>query len=132
MSIENPGMATGSYEFSETENGVIRKTAGACKAWGVIAVVVGGLTLLQALLVVGDAEGVTIILQVISGIVNVVVGIVFVLTAGALKAVVETKGNDIAYMMIAMKKLTVAFMVQITAILIIFVIGFVAGILSAM
>jgi hypothetical protein len=65
------------------------------------------------------------------GLVAIIVGAFFVMTAGALKAVVDTSGNDVAHMMIALQKLAAAFTVQLVAVALGFMIGFVGGIMGA-
>ena len=109
-----PGMGGfagyGQYEFNEMENGVIAKTAGRAKTWGIIAIVIGSIEVLS-----GFAFFVSpgLLLNFITGIAQIVIGVTFLGVGGSLTSVVNTQGNDIEHMMGALNKLSTAFMIQI-------------------
>ena len=109
----------GSYEFNDYENAVIDKAASRARTWGIISIVIGALQLMGAL---GAILSPGLVVYVPMGIVQIVVGTSFLGAGNALKAVVNTQGNDIPYVMQALEKLGSAFFVQI----IVTVIGFVA------
>ena len=104
--------AYGAYEFNETENAVIDKTAGRAKLWGIISTVVGAMQLLASC---GAFANPSLAGQLPGGIIALVVGIAFIGVGNSLKSVVQTQGNDLAHMMQALEKLGGAFLVQIIA-----------------
>jgi hypothetical protein len=105
-------MSYGNYEFTEAENAIIDKTAGRAKTWGIISIVIGGLQLLASL---GAVANPSLLGQAPGGIVALVVGISFLGAGSSLKSVVQTQGNDIPHMMLALQKIGSAFFVQIIA-----------------
>jgi hypothetical protein len=105
-------MAYGNYEFTEAENAIIDKTASRAKTWGIISIVIGSLQLLASL---GSVFNKSLLGQAPGGIVALVVGITFLGAGTSLKSVVQTQGNDIPHMMMALQKLGSAFFVQIIA-----------------
>jgi hypothetical protein len=86
---------TGGYEFSAAEN----KTIGACALWArvlaVVFYVLGAIALIQC--------------NVVTPILNAIIGTFLLLGGNALAAVVNTQGNDVANMMRALSKLRTAF-----------------------
>lgn len=100
----------GSYEFNETENSIIDKTAARAKLWGTISTVIGALQVLSSC---GAAASPTFIANLPTGIVAIVVGVAFMGVGNSLKSVVNTQGNDLVHMMQALEKMSGAFMVQI-------------------
>ena len=127
-------MATSVYEFSSQENAVIMRTSKVCWAWGVISIILGALGTLGSLLFFEELlTGMPLWTEVlVPGAVYIILGIVFVMTAQSLRAVVETKGDDIANMIAAMKKLGMAFTIQIAGFVVLFVVEFVAGMMDAL
>lgn len=127
-------MPEGGYEFSAQENAVIIRTSKVCGAWGIISIILGALGTLGSLLFFKELlTGMPLWTEVlVPGVVYVILGIVFVMTAQSLRAVVETKGDDIANMIAAMKKLGAAFTIQIVGFVILFVAEFVAGMIEAL
>jgi hypothetical protein len=105
-------MSYGNYEFTESENAVIDKTASRAKTWGIISIVIGALQLFASL---GAVVQPTLLGQAPGGIVALVVGISFLGAGSSLKSVVQTQGNDIPHMMLALQKIGSAFFVQIIA-----------------
>ena len=108
-----PGMMSGSfgnYEFNETENQIVDKTASRAKLWGVISIVVGSLNCVSSC---GGFAKADLFLNLPSGIVGIIVGVAFLGVGNSLKQVVQTQGNDLMHMMQALQKMSSAFMVQI-------------------
>jgi hypothetical protein len=104
------GYGFGQYEFNEMENGIIAKTAGRAKVWGIISIVVGALYLLSALFFIFSPA---LLMNLAPGIGGIIVGISFVGVGNSLNSVVQTQGNDVEHMMQATQKLSSAFMTQI-------------------
>ncbi len=102
--------AYGTYEFNETENAVIDKTAGRAKLWGIISTVVG---VLQICFSCGAVSRPDMATYLPTGIIAIVVGLTFLGVGNSLKSVVQTQGNDMAHMMQAMDKISTAFLIQI-------------------
>jgi hypothetical protein len=100
----------GSYEFNPIENAIIGKTAGRAKLWGVVSVVVGSLQLFSSC---GAVENRALAANLPLGLVAVIVGITFVGVGNSLGSVVSTRGNDLMHMMLALQKMSTAFMIQI-------------------
>lgn len=100
----------GQYEFNELENGIIGKTAGRAKTWGIISIVIGALYLLSALFFILSPA---LLLNIAPGIGGIIVGISFVGVGNSLSSVVATQGNDVQHMMEATQKLGGAFLTQI-------------------
>jgi len=113
------GAAYGSYEFNETENGIIDKAASRAKLWGIISTVVGALQCVSSCGMFASLP---------SGIVAIVVGITFMGVGNSLKMVVQTQGSDVMHMMQALDKMSGAFMVQIVCA----IVGFVLTLLAFM
>lgn len=125
MSSDNSATSTSGYEFTPQENAVIRKTSTLCLAWGIISIIISLIGLLMLIdEVPTNLSGWADVL--IPVIVYLVVGIAFVMTAKSLKATVETKGDDIANIIAAIRKLGAAFLVQIVGFAVAFAIGFVS------
>lgn len=104
-----PG-AYGNYEFNPIENAILAKTASRAKLWGVVSIVVGSLQLLSSC---GAVKNSALATNLPLGIVGVIVGITFIGVGNSLKSVVETRGNDLMHMMLAMQKMSTAFVIQI-------------------
>ena len=127
-----PGMAGGSYgsyEFNETEDLVIDKTASRAKLWGIISTSLGVLQLFSSCFAVLSPGLAT---NAPTGIVAIIVGITFLGVGKSLKSVVQTQGNDLAHMMQALDKMGSAFMVQIVCAIICVVLAFVGMFLVAL
>jgi Family of unknown function (DUF5362) len=117
-----PGMmgggSYGSYEFNDTENAIIDKAASRAKLWGIISTVIGALQCVSSCFAIASPGLAT---NLPTGIVAIIVGIVFMGVGNSLKMVVQTQGNDLMHMMQALDKMSSAFMVQI----ILAIVGFV-------
>ncbi|MBL8955695.1 MAG: hypothetical protein JNK82_33280 [Myxococcaceae bacterium] len=114
-----------SYEFNSTEDATLQVAGSRAGAWGGISV---GLGIIQLLL--GGwmfSSGKPGLPSLVSGIVSIVIGAMFLGVGGSLKNIVATKGNDVGHLMEAMKKLTTALTVQIVVTTVGFAIGFIAG-----
>ncbi len=103
------GYGYGQYEFNDLENGIIAKTAGRTRLWGIISVIIGALYTLSGMLFFLNPG---LIAYLVIGIVGIVVGVTLLGVAKSLSAVVNTQGNDIEHMMQAMQKLGSAFLIQ--------------------
>jgi hypothetical protein len=110
----------GGYEFNADEEQIIGRTARYAWLWGVVSIVIGTFALLSSL------QGSAAVLgQIPMGIANIVIGSFFVGTSRSLKAVVTTSGDDIAHLLEALRKLGIAFLIQ----LIMFFLAFVAALI---
>jgi hypothetical protein len=110
----------GGYEFNADEEQIIGRTARYAWLWGIVSIVIGTFALLSSL------QGSAAVLgQIPMGIANIVIGSFFVGTSRSLKAVVTTTGDDIAHLLEALRKLGIAFLIQ----LIMFFLAFVAALI---
>lgn len=127
-----PGMmgaaAYGAYEFNDTENAVIDKTAGRAKLWGIISITIGAL---QCMASCGAFASPGLATNLPTGIVAVIVGVSFLGVGNSLKQVVSTQGNDLMHMMQALEKMGGAFLVQIICAIVGFVLMMLAFMLVA-
>ena len=119
----------GNYEFNDTENSVIDKTASRAKLWGTISIVIGALECLSSC---GAFASVEYAKNLPVGIVGIVVGVSFLGVGNSLKQVVQTQGNDSMHLMQAMQKISGAFMIQIICAVVGFVLYVIAALLIAM
>ena len=106
------------YEFTTSENKVIRSTGSRVKTWGVFSLIAGGVTILVAAvsLSIGEAAGVVGgIIYAALALIPIFIGLNFVRAGRALEAVVGTEGSDIDHLMGAMQNLGKAFLIQIVA-----------------
>lgn len=126
-----PPATAGQYEFSEDENRTITTTYTRARAWGVISLLIGAS---QIWLALKDGGGLQFmeLMTTIGGVVSIVVGIVFVAAAASMESVVKSRGNDIALMMTALRKLGMAFGILIVVAASSFVGGFVMGAIGAL
>ena len=115
-----PGGGFGTYEFNELENGIIGKTAGRAHTWGIISIVVDALNTLVGFLFIVSPS---LLVNLVTGIVSIVVGVTFLGAGNSLQNVVQTQGNDMEHMMQAMQKMSSAFMVQIITTIVGFILG---------
>ena len=113
---------TGTYEFNDYENSVLMKTAGRAKTWAIVSIVMGILTTMSGCGFVAKPD---LLLNFPTGIVAIIVGVMFLGVANSLQSVAQTQGNDLAHMMQALDKLGGAFLTQT----IVSIIGFVLMIL---
>lgn len=105
----------GGYEFNDAENAIIGKTASRAKLWGIISIVIGALYAMSSCFAFASPSVLT---NLPSGVIGIVVGIFFLGVGNALQNVVATQGNDIQHIMEALQKMGTAFMVQIITTLI--------------
>lgn len=94
----------GEYEFTDAENEVISGAALWAKLLGIFMIITGVFALLQC--------------NPVTFGINLAVGISFLGGATSLKLVVDTQGNDIQHMMIALGKLRSAFRIRVIVVLI--------------
>jgi hypothetical protein len=104
-----PG-AYGTYEFNPLENAIIDKTAARAKLWGIVSILVGVLQLASSCAAVQNRA---LVANLPLGLVAVVVGITFIGVGNSFRSVVATRGNDLMHMMLALQKMSTAFMIQI-------------------
>lgn len=114
---------TGKYEFTSSENVTVGRTAKWARIWGWIAIVMGALMALLGVLALPAG-----IVNVIVGGIYIFVGMYFKGAGDSLQSVVDTAGNDVSHLMTALEKLGSAF--KITVILMI--VGIVLGVLAAL
>lgn len=131
------------YEFSDYENQTIKSTAKFARIWGVISIVSGVLLLVLAFGIMALAAGMVAALGAKGlstgalmaslgplGLVNIVCGVFYLQSGGALHNVVDTQGQDVPLLMSAMQTLSRAFMIETIATILAFVVGFGWGIAS--
>lgn len=99
----------GRYEFNDFENEVIERTANRARAWGVLAMALGGLNVIAGCLAFLHP---ILLANLCSGVVSMVVGATFVRAGRSLSNVVTTQGDDLRHMMEALDKVGTALMVQ--------------------
>jgi hypothetical protein len=92
------------YEFDDAQNATIASAALWARVLGIVMLVVGVASLLNC--------------NVITLIIDLVVGINLLGGASSLSMVVNTQGNDVAHMMQAIGKLGTAFKVRVIATLV--------------
>jgi hypothetical protein len=109
------GSGPASYEFSAEEGKVIGRVASYARWWGIVSMLIASIQVTVG--IVALREMAPAILQLPAGIVQAIVGIVFIQAAGSLREVVVTEGADIHHMMSALRALGVAFLVQIIVVL---------------
>lgn len=106
-----PGGPSGhDYEFNEAENAVISKAAFWSRLLGIFMIVTGAASLFNC--------------NVVSFAINLAVGIAFLGAATSLKMVVNTQGNDIQHMMMALGKLRSAFKIRVIVVIVAVVLVF--------
>ncbi len=120
------GYGFGNYEFNDYENQIIGTTAGRARTWGIISIVVGALNTLIGFLFFLSPS---LLVNLVSGIISIIIGVVFLGVGGSLASVVSTQGNDIEHMMRAMQKLSSAFMIQIVTTIVGAILGAIAIVL---
>ena len=106
------------YEFTTSENQVIRSTGSRVWTWGVFSLIAGALTVLggAALFLTGEVGGVIGgIIYLLLALIPIFIGLNFVRAGRALGAVVGTEGSDIDHLMSAIQNLGSAFRIQIVA-----------------
>lgn len=107
---------SGGYEFSAAENQVLGKTAFWVTWWAWIAIIGGLITAVSGIFTMPGG-----IVSLVGGGISLLLGMYFRDSAKAMRNVVETAGNDITHLMMAMEKLGSAFKVYV----IMFIIGMV-------
>lgn len=122
-----PAPSYGSYEFNEYENSVIDKVASRVKLWGIVSIVIGAFQILSSCGMFANASYAT---NLPVGIVGIVVGVTFVGAGNALKAVVQTQGNDLMHMMQALEKMSSAFLIQMICLVVAFVLAAIIAVVA--
>lgn len=129
-----PGPATGQYEFNETENAVIGKTATRATLWGAFSLIAGVLMLLlvtgAAIWLVATTSSAAPLLMLVVAlpmvIVYVAIGWSYVSAGRSLSKVVDTAGNDVQLLMNGLGKISTAFKIEVIVMIIAFVLGIIA------
>lgn len=144
-----PGGAQATYEFNEIENLTIADVAKYARMWGIISLVSGVLVVMMGIgmaVVAGAVTGASRsssgplsspaavaaigVALVPSGIVSIIGGIFYTRSGAALRAVVDTQGDDIRLLTDAIRSLSTAFKIEAIAMAVGFVIGFVIGLVG--
>ena len=99
----------GQYEFNHSENQVLGALSTRVKVWGIIGIVIGGINALCGLFFFLAPS---LLITLVSGVVQIVIGVTFVGAGQALSRVVETQGNDLAHLMKSAQTLSRAFVIQ--------------------
>jgi hypothetical protein len=99
------------YEFTQEQNGLIGRLAGAMGAVGTIQAVLGGLQIVNGAVGLG-ASWLTGLSGIIGGLVLVVTGFWVRQAANSLDVVVYTRGSDIHNLMEGLENLTKVYRVQ--------------------
>jgi hypothetical protein len=107
---------SGGYEFSVAENDILARTAFWVTWWAWIAIIGGILTAVSGIFTMPAGIG-----GLVGGGLALLLGMYFRDSARAMRAVVDTAGNDIGHLMIAVEKIGAAFKVYV----ILFIIGMV-------
>lgn len=89
-----------SYEFSEYENVVIRELASSASFFGIVAIVLGALGTLGAVISLANPAGRSVSVVTVVGL--LIQGIFARSAAQRFQLVVDTQGNDIPFMMDAL------------------------------
>ena len=126
------GLSTGQYEFNHDENVTIERAGTSSSIWATCAIV--GAVLLGTLaglqLSLDNVRGAVLVLPLF--LVCAVAGWLYFGTGKALKAVVDTEGNDVELLMRALDRLGTAFrnevIVTILAVVLFIVLSLVANV----
>jgi hypothetical protein len=97
------------YEFQAHEEAVIATAGGRTRLWGIVSIVVGAL---QCCIGVLAFKHPSLLGTFVSGVISIVVGVVFLGAGKSLGAIADTRGNDVRNLMTAMQRLTSAFTIQ--------------------
>ena len=143
------GAAAATYEFNEIENLTIAEVAKYARMWGIISLVSGVLVVIMGIGIAIVAGAVTAtsrsssgalsspaavaaigVAVIPSGVVSIIGGIFYTRSGAALRAVVDTQGDDIRLLTDAVRSLSTAFKIEAIAMAVGFVIGFAIGILG--
>ena len=106
------------YEFTGTQNTVLRATASRVWIWGAFTFAAGCMAALVGVTAIIEGTPAGYLGAVIYGLlclIPVYIGLVFLQCGKELKAVVTTRGSDIDHLMRAIGNLGAAFIVQIVA-----------------
>ena len=134
--------SSGHYEFNEAENLTIGKTAKRATIWGIASIVTGVVAAIGIVVVfvaftqmeeeIGPGVPNTVILALIPlACVYLIIGWFYLGCGKAMKAVVETRGNDVELMMAGLAKMTGAFKAEAIVTIVAFAVGLVGGIVIA-
>jgi hypothetical protein len=136
----------GPVELGPAENAIVSKTASRARTWGIVAMVVGVLSVLGlvgaivALSLVAaripddaplDPVRLVFVALLPAALVHLGVGVVYIRAGSSLRAVVDTQGDDLRHLMTALQRLRLAFQVEVGVTLVSFVVGLVAAALSS-
>lgn len=102
------------YEFSSSQNELIKQLADKMRFVGYFLIGVGVLTVIGGLLALRNSG----VGSIISGVVQVIIGVWTSKAASAFKLIVETQGNDIENLMGALGELRKLYALQYWALII--------------
>ena len=113
-----PSLSTGQYEFNDGENVSIERAGTSSSIWAICAIVGAVLlgTLATVQFVLDNLRGAVLTLPLF--LVCAVAGWLYIGAGKALKAVVDTEGNDVELLMRALDRLGKAFRNEVIATLI--------------
>lgn len=92
------------YEFNDNENAIIAGAAFWARLLGIFMIVTGAASLLNC--------------NIVTFAIDLAVGITLIGGASSLKMVVDTQGNDIAHMMMALSKLKTVFKIRVIVVIV--------------
>jgi hypothetical protein len=107
-------MEFGQYEFSSSQNELIKQLADKMRFVGYFLIGVGVLTVIGGLFALRNGG----VGSIISGVVQVIIGVWTSKAASAFKLIVETQGNDIENLMGALGELRKLYALQYWALII--------------
>ncbi len=121
--MDNPG-----YEFTESQNGLIRDLAGKMSIYATLMIVVGALALLGGVIAIAKGGAVA----AVQGITNCVIGFLTMQAGKSFRLIVDTEGNDIENLMGALGELRKLYTFLILLVILAFVGGFIIGLVGAL
>ena len=112
--MQAPMNSAPEYEFSNVQNGVIGELASKMRFAGLMGMVFGVLLALTSLAPVVLAKTVSGInwANVVAGVASLVIGVWTRGAAGHFQNIVDTEGNDIGNLMVALEELRRAYAIQ--------------------
>jgi len=116
------------YEFSESQNELVRDLSSKMNIYSIIMLVLGVIGLLMGLIAIAKGG----VISAIQGITNGVIGFLTMRAAASFKRIVDTEGSDMENLMGALGELRKLYTLQIALIILAFVGGFIAGFIIAL
>jgi hypothetical protein len=104
--------ANGPFEFGPAEDDVFSRLAGSMKFVAIVLAGLGVLMLVGALIAHQHMAGADLISSLVQGLVSIIIGGWLLGAASSLRAITETRGNDVPNLMVAMDKLRKVYTLQ--------------------